>query len=87
MTSANCECLPKCSLASLGRSVEMKGHVCPSICLFVYLFVCRRSCFFRSGAENMAVNRVGAGHPAGIFFNQGSDFIYISSSLNHSVAV
>lgn len=39
MTSTNCKCLQKCSLASLGRSAEIKGHVCPACCLFVYLFV------------------------------------------------
>lgn len=41
MTSANCKCLQKCSLASLGQSAKMKGHICPSlfVCLFVYLLV------------------------------------------------
>lgn len=35
MTSTNCKCLQKCSLASLGHLAEIKGHVCPSLCLSV----------------------------------------------------
>lgn len=35
MTSTNWKCLQKCSLASLGHLAEIKGHVCPSLCLLV----------------------------------------------------
>lgn len=100
MTSTNCKCLQKCSLASLGQSVEIKGHVCPSISLFVCVSVClllllfffifwvRCTQYFFSNRHWEHVNdRVGAGYPVGIFFNQGSDFIYISSSSNYSVEV
>ncbi len=102
MTSTNCKCLQKCSLASLGQSVEIKGHVCPSICLFVCLFICLFVVvfffflFLYSGSDAHSVSSVtgtvsmnggGAGHPVGIFFNQGSDFIYIISSLKYSVEV
>lgn len=99
MTPTNCKCLQKCSLASLGQSLEIKGHVCPSICLFVCLFVYLFFfCFLFSelvshhvssvtGTENLSQNRIGAVHPMGNFFNHGSGFIYISSSLNHSVEV
>lgn len=46
MTPTNCKCLQKCSLASLGQSVKIKGHAFPSICLFVVAFLFFDSTFW-----------------------------------------
>lgn len=35
ITPTICKCLQKHSLTSPGQSAEIKGHVCPSFCLFV----------------------------------------------------
>lgn len=88
MAPTNCKCLQKCSLASLGQSGEIKGNVCPSICLFVCLSVYLLLYFFIFLGEihtiNMSMKRVRT-DLVWIYLNQGSDFIYIGSSLNHSV--
>lgn len=86
MTPTNCKCLQKRSLASSGQSSEIKGHVCPSICLFVCLFLVFIFSFFFSNRLWGTCHRIEYVQCIlwGIFFNQGSGFIYISSSLNHS---
>lgn len=74
MTATNCKCLLKCSLASLGQSVEMEGHVCPS-CLYVFFLYFLKHFFSISRYWEHVCEFKGSGRECvRMFLNQGSGF-------------